>query len=78
MKTMRYNPLKEKIKKSSKNVCFLTLICLSCSLTQAQQIIPGFKGGLNVANISNLYGDNRISGHIGFFLHTSIAKQWAF
>ena len=78
MKTMRYNPLKEKIKKSSKNVCFLTLICLSCSLTQAQQIIPGFKGGLNVANISNLYGDNRISGHIGVFLHTSIAKQWAF
>jgi hypothetical protein len=78
MKTLRYKTLKEKVMQTSKNVCFLTLICLSCSLVQAQNIIPGFKGGLNVANISNLYGDNRISGHVGFFLHTSIAKQWAF
>lgn len=61
-----------------KNVCFLTLLCLTCTLTQAQQIIPGFKGGLNVTNVSNLPGDNRISGHLGFFLHTSIAKDWAF
>lgn len=75
---MTYEPLKEKIMQVRKNVCFLTLICLSCSLAQAQKIIPGFKGGLNVANISNLYGDNRISGHVGFFLHTSIARDWAF
>jgi hypothetical protein len=61
-----------------KNLCFLALICLTCTLAQAQQITPGFKGGLNVTNISNLYGDNRISGHLGFFLHTSIAKNWAF
>ncbi|MBN9379229.1 MAG: PorT family protein [Chitinophagaceae bacterium] len=61
-----------------KKLSCLTLICLTCILTQAQKVIPGFKGGLNVANVSNLYGDNRISGHIGLFLHTSIAKDWAF
>jgi hypothetical protein len=61
-----------------KNLSFLILLCLSCSLARAQKIIPGFKGGLNVANISNLPGDNRISGHVGFFLHTSIARGWAF
>lgn len=78
MKASHYKTLQEKSMKMSKNVFVLALICLSCGLTQAQNIIPGFKGGLNVANISNLYGDNRISGHVGFFLHTSIAKQWAF
>lgn len=51
---------------------------LICVLTRAQKVIPGFKGGLNVATISGLYGDNRLSGHIGFFLHTSIARDWAF
>jgi len=61
-----------------KKLSFLTLICLTCTLTQAQKVIPGFKGGLNVTNVSNLDGDNRISGHLGLFLHTSIAKDWAF
>jgi hypothetical protein len=61
-----------------KKLSFLTLICLTCTLAQAQRVIPGFKGGLNAANVSNLEGDNRISGHIGLFLHTSIAKDWAF
>ena len=61
-----------------KNLSLLTLICLTCSFSQAQTIVPGFKGGLNVTNVSNLYGDNRISGHIGFFLHAGITKNWAF
>lgn len=46
--------------------------------TQAQTIVPGFKGGLNVANLSNTGDDNRISGHLGFFVHMKIAKGWAF
>ena len=61
-----------------KNLCFLILLCLTCTLTQAQKIIPGFKGGLNFTNVTNIPGDNRISGHLGLFLHTSIAKDWAF
>ena len=51
---------------------------MTCTLAQAQQIIPGFKGGLNVANLSNASDDNRVSGHIGFFLHAKIARGWAF
>jgi len=46
-------------------------------LARAQQITPGFKGGLNAANISNLDGDNRLSGHLGFFLHVKMNRNWA-
>lgn len=46
--------------------------------TQAQTIVPGFKGGLNVANLSNTGDDNRISGHLGFFVHMKIAKDLTF
>lgn len=61
-----------------KNFSFLTLLCLCCTFTQAQQIIPGFKGGFNIANLSNTGGDNRISGELGFFLHMKVARGWAF
>jgi hypothetical protein len=61
-----------------KNFLVIPALVLSSLFVQAQKVIPGFKGGLNVANLSSLYGDNRISGHIGFFLHTSIARNWAF
>ena len=78
MKTKFHEHLKETKMNVSKKLSFLTLICLTCTLTQAQKVIPGFKGGFNFDNVSNLYGDNRISGHIGLFLHTSIARDWAF
>ena len=61
-----------------KNLFIIPALMLTSILTHAQKVIPGFKGGLNVTNLSNLYGDNRLSGHIGFFLHTSIARDWAF
>lgn len=64
--------------KVTKHVFVLALVCMTCSLAQAQTIIPGFKGGLNVSSLSNTGDDNRISGEIGFFLHTKIARGWAF
>jgi hypothetical protein len=78
MKAKVNEPQKRTIMTESKKLCLLALICMTCTLAQAQQIIPGFKGGLNVANLSNTGDDNRISGHIGFFLHTKIARGWAF
>jgi hypothetical protein len=51
---------------------------MSVITTKAQTIIPGFKGGLNVSNLSNADDDKGISGQIGFFLHTKIARGWAF
>lgn len=51
---------------------------MSFATTQAQPISFGLKGGLNVANLSNANDDNRISGQLGVYLHTKIAKGWAF
>jgi len=61
-----------------KYVCVLALICMSFVTTKAQPISLGLKGGLNVTNLSNADDDNRISGQIGFYLHTKIARGWAF
>jgi hypothetical protein len=46
--------------------------------TQAQFLSLGVKGGLNVATLSNSGDDSRISGQLGFYLHTKIARGWAF
>lgn len=48
-----------------------------CLVTFAQaQFTPGIKGGLNVTDVSNFNGDNRISGHVGLFLHHTINSRW--
>ena len=51
---------------------------MSFTTIKAQPISLGLKGGLNVTNLSNADDDNRISGQIGFYLHTKIARGWAF
>ena len=43
----------------------------------AQQAV-GIKGGLNIASLSGFEGRDRISGHIGVFLHHTINKNWCF
>jgi hypothetical protein len=62
-----------------KYVLALGLFCLIAGSLQAQKqnLTPGIKGGLNVADLSGLNGDNRISGHIGFFLNSKLNKNWA-
>ena len=44
---------------------------------QAQRITPGIKGGLNISDVTSMNGDNRLSGHVGLYLHSKIAPQWA-
>jgi hypothetical protein len=51
---------------------------MAFTTTKAQYIGLGVKGGLNVASLSNAGDDNRISGQLGLYLHTRIAKDWAF
>ena len=58
-----------------KCILILSMICLGTIAMQAQ-ITPGIKGGLNVADVSNFNGDNRISGHFGLFLHHTINSNW--
>jgi len=47
------------------------------STVNAQQAI-GIKGGLNIASLSGFEGRDRISGHVGVFLHHTINKNWCF
>jgi hypothetical protein len=51
------------------------MIFLGGLVLQAQ-VTPGIKGGLNVADISNFNGENRVSGHVGLFLHHTINPNW--
>ena len=47
------------------------------STVTAQQAI-GIKGGVNIASLSGFECRDRISGHIGLFLHHTINKNWCF
>ena len=58
-----------------KIVIMAALACCTISIVQAQ-LVPGIKGGLNVTDVSNFNGDNRISGHVGLFLHHTINSRW--
>lgn len=58
-----------------KIVVIAALVCCTASLAQAQ-LTPGIKGGLNISDVSNFNGDNRISGHVGLFLHHTINSRW--
>jgi hypothetical protein len=61
-----------------KYVLPLLLFCLVAHHSQAQKLTPGIKGGLNIADVSGFNGDNRLSGHAGFFLHSKINSKWSF
>jgi len=60
-----------------KYVLPILLFCLIAYSSQAQQWTPGIKGGLNIADVSGLNGDNRLSGHVGLFFHGRINHQWS-
>lgn len=58
-----------------KIVVAAALACCIVSFTQAQ-VTPGIKGGLNLTDVSNFNGDNRVSGHVGLLLHHTINSRW--
>lgn len=60
-----------------KYVSALILVCIIASTSQAQKITPGIKGGLNISDVSGINGDNRLSGHVGFFINSRFSPQWS-
>lgn len=57
---------------------FVVMAALACCMAGAiqAQTVPGIKGGLNLTDVSNFNGDNRLSGHVGLFLHHSLNSRW--
>ncbi|HEY5771032.1 MAG TPA: outer membrane beta-barrel protein, partial [Chitinophagaceae bacterium] len=55
----------------------IAVMSLFFSTVNAQQAV-GIKGGLNIASLSGFEGRDRISGHVGVFLHHTINKNWCF
>jgi hypothetical protein len=61
-----------------KYVLPLIFFCLIAYSSHAQKMTPGIKGGLNITDVTGFNGDNRLSGHVGLFLHCRINSRWAF
>lgn len=61
----------------NKFVLALSLLCIVAFSSHAQQLTPGIKGGLNIADVTGINGDNRLSGHVGLFLHSRINPKWS-
>lgn len=55
----------------------VTVISFLFLTANAQQAI-GIKGGVNIASLSGFEGRDRVSGHVGLFLHHTINKNWCF
>lgn len=60
-----------------KYVLAFTVLCIVAGSLQAQKMTPGIKGGLNIADVTSTNGDNRLSGHVGLFLHSRINARWS-
>src|SRR5436190_14835756 len=63
-----------------KSIKFLLIgaLCISIMHVNAQECIPGIKGGVNFASLSGFEGSPRIGANAGFFLHKTINKTWCF
>jgi hypothetical protein len=60
-----------------KHLLALVLLFIVAGSSQAQKMTPGIKGGLNISDVSGINGDNRLSGHVGLFLHSRINSNWS-
>ena len=59
-----------------KHALALFVLCIVAAGLKAQPMAVGIKGGLNIADVSDMNGDNRLSGHVGLFLHSSLSARW--
>jgi hypothetical protein len=60
-----------------KHVVALFVLSILTGRLYAQKAYAGLKGGVNISDVSNMNGDNRLSGHIGLFVHGSMSKNWS-
>jgi hypothetical protein len=60
-----------------KHIVALFVLSIMTGRLYAQKAYAGIKGGVNIADVSNMNGDNRLSGHIGLFVHSRLDKSWS-
>lgn len=54
--------------------CFLCASVIGAGKLKAQ--VAGIKGGVSLTNVSNINGDDRVTGHVGLFLHQPLSKNF--
>jgi hypothetical protein len=70
----------QKIKSMKKLLLSAGIILLiSCfnSLKAQVRAQAGIKGGVSFSSVTNLKGDERVTGHGGFFVHTMLNDHWS-
>jgi hypothetical protein len=60
-----------------KHIVALCLCLLTAAAVKAQKMSFGLKGGLNISDVSNINGDNRLSGHLGLYFNSRLNAQWS-
>src|SRR4051812_30755406 len=56
----------------------ITLLVSSINLVNAQvKVQSGIKGGVNFSSVTNLKGDERVTGHGGIFVNTMLNSHWS-
>ena len=59
-----------------KKIISALLLVFAISAVAKAQFEFGVKGGLNIADLSNLNGSARVSGHLGLLAHHTIDAHW--
>lgn len=62
----------------SKIILSSALLMLLWVMKVNAQVEFGIKGGASISGLSNFNGDDRFSGHGGFFLHQQLNNRWCF
>jgi len=55
----------------------IILLALGFSQVKAQKVQPGIKGGVSFSQVTNLKGDERVTGHGGIFVNTMLNSHWS-
>jgi len=56
----------------------IILLLSSINLVNAQvKVQPGIKGGVSFSQVTNLKGDERVTGHGGIFVNTMLNSHWS-
>ncbi|HEY6979179.1 MAG TPA: porin family protein [Chitinophagaceae bacterium] len=56
----------------------IILLVSGINLVNAQvKVQPGIKGGVSFSSVTNLKGDDRVTGHGGIFVNTMLNSHWS-
>lgn len=73
-------PVNQKVSSMKKLVLAAGIIAMMAMVNRAnaQRTAVGIKGGVSFTGVSNLNGNDRVTGHGGIYLQTKINEKWAF